>query len=337
MKKVMFLDMACPKPYDAHTLKTESLGGTEATVIRIAEALARNNHEVSVIQHNRHTASKPEKARYTSMLELQEDKHWDAIVVLRDVRSIAFLRKIFPSTPIYLWLHDLEPAPSLLGVSKELIQYNNITLITVSKSHKTHIVETIKAYSDDGLATGFKITHIYNPVDDALQPDNTPVYEDRLLFMSSPHKGLEHVIKMFNQVVHTQPQYKLYIANPGYLKLNVESNDRIVVLGELTHDEVIRELRKAFCLFYPNPDYFTRETFGIVYAEANAVGTPCITHELGAAPEILTKEQFVDSRSIISILGKLESWRKYGRPVVTLNDKFRLSNIVKEWESLLFG
>src|SRR5579884_2370802 len=48
MSPVLFYDPGCPAPYSRRTLETAALGGTEATVVRIAEAL-----DADVMQHNR--------------------------------------------------------------------------------------------------------------------------------------------------------------------------------------------------------------------------------------------------------------------------------------------
>src|SRR5215469_10335658 len=48
MSAVLFFDPGCPTPYSRRTLEQAALGGTEATVIRIAEAL-----DAEVMQHNR--------------------------------------------------------------------------------------------------------------------------------------------------------------------------------------------------------------------------------------------------------------------------------------------
>ena len=45
---VLFFDPRCPRPYTARTFEQSGLGGTEATTIRVAEAL-----DAIVIQHNR--------------------------------------------------------------------------------------------------------------------------------------------------------------------------------------------------------------------------------------------------------------------------------------------
>ncbi len=45
---VLFFDPRCPEPYTAPTFGQSGLGGTEATTIRVAEAL-----DAVVVQHNR--------------------------------------------------------------------------------------------------------------------------------------------------------------------------------------------------------------------------------------------------------------------------------------------
>ena len=48
MSSLLFYDPVCRQPYDTRTLHTRALGGTEATLTRVADAL-----DAFVIQHNR--------------------------------------------------------------------------------------------------------------------------------------------------------------------------------------------------------------------------------------------------------------------------------------------
>jgi hypothetical protein len=48
MRPVLFYDPVCQEPYDTRTLRTAAMGGTEATLTRVADAL-----DAFVIQHNR--------------------------------------------------------------------------------------------------------------------------------------------------------------------------------------------------------------------------------------------------------------------------------------------
>ena len=45
---MLFIDPVTPKPYSTETLRNQPLGGTEATVVRVAEYL-----DAIVVQHNR--------------------------------------------------------------------------------------------------------------------------------------------------------------------------------------------------------------------------------------------------------------------------------------------
>jgi hypothetical protein len=53
VNRILFVDVTCPRPYDGNTLETEPQGGSESTLTRVAEALARQGDVVRVAQHNR--------------------------------------------------------------------------------------------------------------------------------------------------------------------------------------------------------------------------------------------------------------------------------------------
>jgi glycosyltransferase involved in cell wall biosynthesis len=73
-----------------------------------------------------------------------------------------------------------------------------------------------------------------------------------------------------------------------------------------------------------------------VFAESNAVGTPVISHDAGAAREILNdSRQIVDCRDIEGICRRIAAWRHGERPLVGADDRFRLSGVVEEWRRLL--
>ncbi|MBV8851817.1 MAG: hypothetical protein JOY91_00380, partial [Sinobacteraceae bacterium] len=113
------------------------------------------------------------------------------------------------------------------------------------------------------------------------------------------------------------------------------------------------------------PNFVLPETFGLVFAESQAVGTPVLTHDCGAAAEIIG-----DSRQVLPIsfahkayeamvsslsprwrtgparladrLGlfddyveRIRRWRQGERPVVTPNPHFRLKAVADQWRALL--
>ena len=57
---------------------------------------------------------------------------------------------------------------------------------------------------------------VYNPVDDSLVPDGTPVDERKLVFFSSPNKGLDFALDAFAALKDHMPDLRLVVGNPGY-------------------------------------------------------------------------------------------------------------------------
>lgn len=337
MKKLIFFDMTAPYAYDDKTLKTTGCGGTEATLIRIAEGLA-DTFDVTVCQKERVKDYKSKAGvKYVTLDKIETIKNPHAVINLRSAMALPFLREMFKDTKLLLWLHDLE---GTMGISSPLadalpiLEETKALIVTVSSFHNTHIKEVLtarKKYPD------IKMSYIYNPIDDKIVPNKTKYDKNKLLFLSSPHKGLDMVMSKFKNLKNNFPDLKLHIANPGYLQGTVTESEDIKVLGELKHSDVIKELRSAFCLFFPNPDYFTRETFGIVFAEANAVGTPVLTHAHGGAIEILSDspQQLIDVRDDKMMFNTFDYWYNKERPTVKLNKNFRLSSVLKDWKEIL--
>ena len=244
----------------------------------------------------------------------------NAVVVLRKPEALLFAREKFPEARLYLWLHDLvdeDYAVEILCACKQ----TNAFIITVSDFHKDHVAQAIQHKSTP--------LRIYNPVDDGLIPDETPVNKNKLVFFSSPHKGLVDTLQ-YHQAMRTliSTDIELYVSNPGYLDTNKPSIDGVHWLGALPHHEAIKHVREALCVFYINQVF--PETFGLVLAEANAVGTPVLTPNIGAASEIL-----YHPAEILTGLDKIEptlrSWYDGNRPIVRGKSEYRLSNVIKSW------
>src|SRR5207248_826229 len=56
----------------------------------------------------------------------------------------------------------------------------------------------------------------YNRAEDALTPDGTPVDERKLIFFSSPNKGLNFTLDAFSALKRRMPDLRLVVGNPGY-------------------------------------------------------------------------------------------------------------------------
>jgi glycosyltransferase involved in cell wall biosynthesis len=184
-----------------------------------------------------------------------------------------------------------------------------------------------------------RVTYVYNPVDIVPHTSNARSnYDpDKLVFFSSPHKGLAQVLTTFEYVRQRWPNMKLYLANPGYLKLDPALNAAGVhVLGSLPNHEIRKHVQSALCVFYPQSSF--AETFGLVFAEANAVGTPVLAHDLGSAGEVLSDPcQLVDATKPQAVIERLAHWRSGGRPQVSLRPEFSVAAVADRWDALVDG
>ena len=96
MRHIVFIDTVCYKPYTGNTLRDEPLGGTEATVIRVAEGLSKD-YAVVVLQHN---AKKPVECNnvlygpleMTDMIEFPL-----ATISIREPKNMPYLKDKFSS------------------------------------------------------------------------------------------------------------------------------------------------------------------------------------------------------------------------------------------------
>jgi hypothetical protein len=165
--RILIFDPVAQRLYDDASLATEALGGTEATVIRIAQAL-----DAQVMQPRR-TAS---TGRYLSADAAVHPTH---VISLRHPAAALIMRKRFPDAAHVLWLHDLLVAG---GVADAFLEHGralagtNTTIVCVSDFHVRHVGSTLASLLPDAHFP--LLRRVYNPIADDLLPDGTPVDPD---------------------------------------------------------------------------------------------------------------------------------------------------------------
>ena len=334
MSRLLFIDPVCPRPYQARTLHDRALGGTEASVVRVAEGLAQRGHRVTVAQCGRHWPQRSPGG--VSYVGFDYDGHWGhlpsagAVVVLRQHKVLRRVRQRFPGSRLALWVHCV-PGSKRRRLAQAAADAD-ATVVCVSDAHRAAVRERM----GEGWA---RTARVHNPVDEALVPDGTPVDPDKLVFFSSPHKGMDEVLSAFEHVRRVRPTARLVVADPGYWRgPSPDLPPGVVPLGPLPHREVIRHVRQAFAVFYPQARF--QETFGLVFAEANAVGTPVVAHPHPAAREVLgetpgDRRQLVDARDPEAAARRLARWWAEGRPEVSGSPRFATGRVVRDWERVL--
>src|SRR3984893_5071186 len=186
MSPVLFYDPLCQQHYDTRALRTEAMGGSEAPLTRVADAL-----DAFVIQHNR----AEDWGRYRRP---QRISGITSVIVNSDSRALPLVRARYPAARASLWPRDqLNPCSRRarwLPGTAELLRQMAVTVVCVSDSQRRGVEATLRGI---GVGEQVRALTIYNPVDDTLMPDGTPVDERKLIFFSSPNKGLNFTLDAF--------------------------------------------------------------------------------------------------------------------------------------------
>ncbi|MEQ3626422.1 MAG: glycosyltransferase [Celeribacter sp.] len=321
------VDSCCAVPYGPGIAPAQGIGGTEATVLRNMEALA-SHFEFRLFQkacadERAAPGLRPLKAAWQD----SDVDGPDAFVVINAWKIACRLRRSRPDIPISLWLH-VHPGRHNRRMGAALADAG-IDVVCVSDSH----ARSLREFLGEGALP--RITSIPNPVEDILQPDATPRDPDRLLFASAPHKGLRQVFGQFAELRRHLPELRLAVADPGYMAWDAGPvPDGVEILGSLSRADLLSEMRRALCLFYPQTQF--AETFGLVIAEANAVGTPALVHHgLGANDEVAADPgQVIDANRPDEILARIRQWRA-APPRIRMPDKFRQHHVTIQWHDHL--
>jgi glycosyltransferase involved in cell wall biosynthesis len=265
---------------------------------------------------------------------------------------------------VSLWLHDqLNPGSKRarrLAATAGLLRDLSVTAVCVSDSQRRGVEATLQRL---GVGAAVRARTIYNPIDDRLRPDDTPLDERKLVFFSSPNKGLNFSLDAFGALHQAMPDLRLLVANPGYKADRRARRPGVEFLGPLPQARVHAEVRGALCTFFPN--FVIPETFGLVFAESHALGTPVLTVDCGAALEVLANpEEVLPLRSAYRIyetmaelwpaalrgaparlaaaaglfeafVARVRAWRAGARPRPQPDARFRLTTVLPQWRALL--
>lgn len=140
-----------------------------------------------------------------------------------------------------------------------------------------------------------KIAPHYIGIDPNLfQPDPAIVREPIVLFVGRlvEKKGCDYLIRAMKVVQATRPELKLVIIGDGKLRSELERQaeaelENYQFLGAQSHERVRAWLNRAKLFCAPSVTAATgdAEGFGIVFAEAQAMGLPVVSFATGGIPE----------------------------------------------------
>jgi glycosyltransferase involved in cell wall biosynthesis len=263
------------------------LGGTETGIIRLAEALSRMGHDISIYQDNEYPPP-PIGPKYLSKADLSNAGHFDAVIV---VRGLLGLFNFWHGTKKFFWTTDAPSSQSSYGLGDKRF-YNMVDgVFLLSQWHVDTMCETsnLPLEKTHILPNGVVPEYFYG------EEERHP---KRLIYSSSPHRGLIHMRPIFIELKKRHPDLELHVFSStnryryGYAHTTAPEDFPFLeplrnlpdcyLHGSVLQKQIAREFMKSSILIYPCN---FEETSCITIMEAMAGGAAIVTSDYGALKE----------------------------------------------------
>ena len=261
----------------------------------------------------------------------------DYDLVIDEISVKPFLTpKFVKEKPILALIHQISPEQFMYELpfplsyigryyleKKWLSYYKEMNVVTVSDSTK-----------QDLSSLGFKNISIIPqglgvvPISDVPQKESTPtiIFIGRL----KRHKLPDHAINAFNIMKNELPDAKMWVIGDGYMRTQLEKLPvkDVKFYGFVSSEMKYDLLRRAHLVLMPA----TREGWGLVVTEANAMGTPVVGYNVPGLRDsikdgetgILTKENSPSSlaSSAISLLKNPQLLKNFSYNALQFSKQF---------------
>ncbi len=287
-------------PIHKSILEERPLGGTETGIVRLADALHELRHEVIVMTEAKNPPlSKP---LYLPMSELGS---LTAIDVLISVRGWMPLFFGLPAKKKYLWTGDAADQPQTIGIGDKRVIERLDGLLCVSEWQADEL----------SRSSGFprkRCLVIQNGIHQPYFSQSETRLSHRLIYSSTPYRGLRHLPRLFAQVKAKVPEATLavfssmevYAPQIGQVPHGHEASVReleqikaqfaelpgVEVHGSVRQEQLAKEFLRSRVLAYPNT---FGETSCITAMEAQAAGCVPVTSARAGLRETVGEAGFL--------------------------------------------
>jgi len=340
--------------FNGDTLLEKPLGGMETALINMARELRKLGYDVKVFCN----CDRPGMYHGVEYLELEKINAFnrssgaDYFISVRYLEP--FLKEINARFRI-LWTGDAYDQPYISPLADERLLANIDRIFTVSHWQTRTFIEHFHIPAEK-----FYITKNGVNKDNfrSLPQDNRKYH--RLVYTSTPFRGLDVLLDLFPQIRKRVSEAELYVySSMAVYQVTREKDEEmfgelykkakqpgVYLIGSIPQDRLARELNTAGIMAYPN--HFP-ETSCIAALEAMAAGLPVITTNLGALPETVGRgsilidgdphsreyqERFVDET--VGLMTNREKWlslSEAGKEKVFSMNTWDV--IAKEWDKEL--
>lgn len=331
MAKIIFLSNIPIFPIEVHQ---KGAGGIQTGTVRIAEALSRKGHDVSVYSKDSNNEICGEVNYYT----LGQAKNLKADLIISN--NTAALFKKVSSGKMVVWQRNK---------TSFLRAYRRNELITLFLKRPSLVALSYFALKNTPKLLPYRDRHvIQHASDDIFFLHSKRSFHERkcqAFFASRPSRNLGFLIEVWkNVVIKAVPDAKLYVCMPSTAKFIFDKEEleryNIMYLGSIPKAELADLMSNSRVLPYPG---HKNETGCQVALQAIASGTPIVTQGIGSLIDIVTdnvngyvrQDMRAYGEKIVECLTNAETWATLHKN--TFNHPWRTTfdQKVEEWEALL--
>jgi len=296
MARLAFLDRIA-WDYRVDTPEERPLGGSQSALCYLARALARAGHEVRTVTMTRSPARIDGVDCLSGLGGFGLFAGADAVIVLNDPDpevARALRLHIGPGALRVLWTqHDVDqPAIAAFAEPETRRQWDRVVFVSDWQARAYR-----SSFGED--PPGIVIGNAMAPAFQALFAEGEPVLaskrEPRLIYTSTPFRGLEVLLDAFPLIRAAVPQARLSVhsslavyqveeSQDAYRDLyrRCRATDGVDYQGQVAQPALAQALKRALCFAYPST---FPETFCTSALEAMAAGCLAVLGDLGALAE----------------------------------------------------
>lgn len=271
------------------------IGGGETAVIRLSEELVRLGHDVTVFyrvgKYGRYNGV--DYVNPDLFVQILNNFEYDVVVSWESPDALHFR---YLGNPVRALAFQCNY--SLLGVHRYVID----AVLTASNWHSDYLCSQDPTMDRDKCFAGLNGVDLF-PFEQKVE--RVP---GRVLYSSSPDRGLHHLLRMWPAIKEAVPEATLHVAYE-FQRLDdlekehpdIPTGDRVREIRKLREDlkplgvtfvgalnkmALARETLAASCLAYTLDPIRPTEGFGMTVPDNLAAGTPVVTSAVDAFPEL---------------------------------------------------
>jgi glycosyltransferase involved in cell wall biosynthesis len=283
--RIAFLDTS-GLSYDAATPYEQPLGGTQSAVCYLAAELAKQGHDVAVLNGVRE-ARRAAAVWFFPLKGFTAADPFDMVIIVNAAIGDRMRRQVFGTAqPMVLWCHHAfdQPAIQALAKPEEQAAWDAVAFVSASQR---------QPYLDVFGLDQAKTVVMHNGVSPAFEAPISPLKEPPVLFYTStPFRGLDVLLVAFPAIRQaTGATLRIFSSMDVYGMPNTDFEglyalargmNGVEYVGSIGQRQLAQELAGSTALAHPST---FPECHSIAAIEAMAVGAAVFTTDLGGQRE----------------------------------------------------